>query len=124
MGCKLRLIKKRANHSSDNRWQCRLRKTHFLFFSLLPGISSFKGMGGNNNPLLLCGVHQESEVKPITSFQLRLIFFPAFFFFFCHHLGDLCEDFILGSDLESYSDKCRPKGSFFNTLSVCWDLKA
>lgn len=87
MGCKMRLIKKRANHSSDNRWQCRLRKTHFLFFSLLPGISSFKGMGGNNNPLLLCGVHQESEVKPITSFQLRLIFFPAFFFFFAIILG-------------------------------------
>lgn len=86
------------------------QKNPFLFFFCLclgcPLSRRWEGV----KTLSHCGEHQESEVKTITSFHLRLIFFPAFFF--CDHLEDLCEDFILGIDLESYSYKCRPKGSF------------
>lgn len=53
-------------------------KNPFLVFLLLPGFPLLRGREGIIT--LFCrGEHQESGVKIITSFHLRLIFFPAFF---------------------------------------------
>lgn len=56
------------------------QKNPFLVFLLLPGFALLRGREGLTT--LFCrGEQQESGVKIITSFHLRLIFFLAFFFF-------------------------------------------
>lgn len=94
------------------------QKNTFLIFLFLPGISSLKGWEGIIT-LFHRGEHHKSEVKTIISFHLRIIFFSAFLIVFCCWfffllfaiiLKDLCEVFILGIDLESYSYKRRPRG--------------
>lgn len=92
----------------------------FLIFLLLPGFALLRGREGIIT--LFCrGEHQESGVKIITSFHLRLIFFLAFSFIIilkiCVMLSYL--ELTLNPTVTNADQKV-----VFNTWSVFWDLKA
>lgn len=100
------------------------QKNAFLIFLLLPGFAILRGREGIIT--LFCrGEHQESGVKIITSFHLRLIFFLAFSFFSFSFviILKICVKIYLELTLNPTVTNADQK-VVFNTWSIFWDLKA